>query len=298
MKYPVEIPAYFGYAVPFERIRIINSSVQHNYCCSVLNRFNQFLIHNFARDRTQGPTHFCALLQKRLPPGLRFFEGEPPQELRSRFAHAELPSHIQSRGSSAVTNNRGYIERLVDSYGSDNIYAAKGDQWPIGFQQRTICNFIRLCGSFGGDFGGIGLLDRSLGLAASSFNQSIGLLTSGLHFSQLLAHSLQLPLHGFPVFSQHAPLEKTNTSNDGSKNRYPNSGISGISGRMIGGIFAGLFRAALMKLAFYVMDEPQPPPLFKFIGILLFALVFVGISGGVVLIASTPQDSCDYCSGT
>jgi len=115
-------------------------------------------------------------------------------------------------------------------------------------------------------------------------NQFVGLLSGRLHFFQLAAHRFQLT-------TQNIPLRNSDPSYHGGKNRNPNSSNSRSTRRTISGVFLLLLGAALMNLAFYVVDKPQPPPLFRFVAGFVSILAFVSIAAGVFIALSARLDS-------
>ena len=74
----------------------------------------------------------------------------------------------------------------------------------------------------------------------------------------------------------------TDDSQHDGENSYPHSCSGGTSGRLISGVFFFLFGSALMKLTFYVGDEPVPPRLTKLlclgIGILSVPFIVQGVT--------------------
>ena len=93
--------------------------------------------------------------------------------------------------------------------------------------------------------------------------------TAGMHFSKLSA--------------KNTPLQNPDASNNDGKNRHPDSGSSGFPGIPFIGLFLLATGIALLKISFWLFDDPSPPKWASLVGYLAGAGAVIAIGQGAIL---------------
>jgi hypothetical protein len=83
---------------------------------------------------------------------------------------------------------------------------------------------------------------------------------------------------------QYADRDSTGYSQNKGKYSHPNGGIGSAPRRPIGGCFVLLLAFALLNFAFYIADEPSPPPATRLCYFVVGGLAFICVCQGINLI--------------
>ena len=100
-------------------------------------------------------------------------------------------------------------------------------------------------------------------------DNSVGLHSALMHLSEL-------------VF-QYPDRKSASTGQNECKNGHPNRGSSSKPSRPVSGGFLLFLGFALLKLAFYIADEPSPPRIVRLCYLIVGGLAFICVCQGLNL---------------